>query len=266
VRGAELAAAGADILLASIGPGEPGRLEALRVAASGWAMAGNPAQELATLREAVECARAAKRPEPRTEIELWTRLSKAAEAVGDRDTALDAATRAANIASLGGRSLTSLRLLFERAKLLERLGLGEAALGAYEGCLFVASRRGERQSWAEIQLHLARLRTARGELGDAIAPLLAGEAVVDRMQGLDPVMRHALCLNRVPVLDALGEVGDVRRMLGDAVTGTTQTLGTSSSITRRLLESGVMWSESQGDRVQASAWRRLLRDGRDAAP
>jgi hypothetical protein len=144
--------------------------------------------------------------------------------------------------------------------------MGEAALGAYEGCLFVASRRGEWQSWAEIQLHLARLRTARGELGDAIAPLLAGEAVVDRMQGLDPVMRHALCLNRVPVLDALGEVGDVRRMLGDAVTGTTQTLGTSSSITRRLLESGVMWSESQGDRVQASAWRRLLRDGRDAAP
>jgi tetratricopeptide (TPR) repeat protein len=265
-RGAELAAAGADIFLASAGPGEPGRLEALRVAASGWAMAGSPSQELATLREAVECARAAKRPEPRTEIDLWTRLSRAAEAVGDRDAAVDAATRAANLAALGGRSLVSLRLLFERAKLLERLGMGEAALGAYDGCLFVAARRGEWQSWAEIQLHVARLRAARGDLGGAVAPLLAGEAVVDRMQGLDPVMRHALCLNRAPVLDALGEEGDVRRTLGEAIKGTMETLGPSSSITRRLLESGVMWSESQGDRAQAAAWRRLLRDGRDAAP
>ncbi|MEI7658185.1 MAG: serine/threonine-protein kinase [Phycisphaerae bacterium] len=265
-RAAELAGAGAGIMLGASGPGEPGRLEALRVAATGWSMAGGSVQEVATLREAVDAARAAKRPEPRTEIDLWTRLSRAAESCGDKDAAVDAATRAANLAALGGRSLTSLRLLFERAKLLERLGMGDAAMDAYQGCLFVASRRGEWQTWAEIQLHVARLREASGELGSAVAALIAGEAVLDRMQGLDPVMRHALCLNRVPVLAALGEDDAVGRMLGEAVAGASQTLGPGSSITRRLLECAVMWSESNGDRDRASAWRRMLHDSRDAAP
>ena len=266
-RAAELAAAGAEIVQGVSGPGEPGRLEALRVAASGWAMAGSPTQELAALRAAIDAARAAKRPEPRVEIDLWTRLSKAAESCGEREAAIDAATRAASLAAMGGRSLTSLRLLFERAKLLERLGMAESALGAYEGCLFVASRRGEWQSWAEIQLHVARLRESRGELGMALAPLLSAEAALERWPGLDPVMRHALSINRVPVIAALGDDEQVRRVLGEAVVGTMQTLGPGSSITRRVLELGVMWSESRGERELASAWRRQLRDGAaDAKP
>ncbi len=260
-RAAELAGAGADILLNASGPGDPGRLEALRVAASGWAMAGIATQELASLRQAIDAARAAKRPEPRVEIDLWTRLSKAAESCGEREVAIDASTRAANLAALGGRSLTSLRLLFERAKLLERLGMIEPALDAYEGCLFVASRRGEWQSWAEIQLHVARLHESRGQLGCAVAPLLSGEAVLERLPALDPVMRHALSLGRVPVIAAMGSDEEVRRMLDDAVAGTMQTLGPASSVTRRVLELGIMWSESRGDRDLASAWWRMLRDG-----
>ena len=95
--------------------------------------------------------------------------------------------------------------------------------------------------------------------GDSISPLIAGEAIIASMPGLDPVMKHTLAVGRAAVIAPLGGKDEAIALLDEAIAGASQTLGRNSTLVRRALELGVQIYEAEGDEAAASRWRgRLL--------
>jgi hypothetical protein len=257
-RTAEFAAAAADMLYKSAGPGSAERVRALQLAAAGWRRAGRVDLEMPQLRAALQAAELAAKPDRRTLIDLLSLISKRSDETGDADAALAATGRVIAMSSQAGDWTGTLKQMFERAKMLERSMRFAQAEFEVSQCLWLASRRREFQVKGELLLYAAWLDELRESPRLPVAALIEGEQLLDQLTDLNPIMKHAMNANRAPLLRELGFESEATAMIDAAAAGTLQTLGVRHPLTRRILEYAIAQAELKGDRARAGELRRSL--------